>query len=96
MDGGADRSPQRIFLRSKAVSALERIGPAAEAAVPALNEALQDDDSGVRSKAASALGRIGPAAKAAVPALIEALQDDDYWVRSKAALALEKIRTKTP
>ena len=59
--------------------------------MPALIEALKDDDNEVRRNAASALGRIGPAAEAAVPALIEALKDDDNEVRRNAAFALGRI-----
>ena len=54
------------------------LGPAA---VPALIEALGDEDAGVRRHAASLLGKIGPGAEAAVPALIAALKDEDGEVR---------------
>ena len=73
--------------RLYASGSLRAIGPAAEAAVPALIEALKDEDSNVRGSAADALGKIGPAA---VPALIEALRDDDSDVRYTAA-ALARI-----
>ncbi len=77
--------------RAYACARLQEIGPAAEAAVPALVVVLGDDNWSVRSSAASALGRIGPAAEAAVPALSEALKDDDTDVRSSAASALGRI-----
>ena len=68
-------SKDRVY----ASDSLRVIGPAAEAAVPALIEALTHDDSEVRRHATYALRDIGPAA---VPALIEALKDDDSEVRS--------------
>src|SRR5262245_63830339 len=71
--------------RAQAVSALERIGPAA---VPGLREGLRDKDVRVRSGAATALGRIGPDARAAVPALIEALKDEVADVRVQVPGAL--------
>lgn len=69
------------------------LGPAAKDAVPALVEALKDNDSAVRSYAASTLGKIGPAARDAVPAL-KALSENDPNpdVRGVAATALLAIR----
>jgi len=61
-------------------------------AIPALIEALSDEDMEVRWNSARALGRIGPAAEAAVPALIEASKDKHRDVRYAAADALERIR----
>jgi HEAT repeat protein len=80
-----------LFVRQSAAVALERIGPAAAEAVPALIQALGDADENVRAKAAVALGRIGPAAAEAVPALIQALGDADENVRAKGAVALGGI-----
>jgi HEAT repeat protein len=62
-------------------------------AVPALIEALSDEDSGVRASAASALGKIGEPAKEAITALIQALSDKDESVRRAAAEVLKKIGT---
>lgn len=56
--------------------------------VPALTEALKDEDLGVRLAFTEALGRCGPAA---VPALIEALKDKDSTVRWIAAVSLGNI-----
>jgi HEAT repeat protein len=68
---------------------LGAIGPAAEAAVPALVLALKDTDRSMGCRTATALGRIGPAAEQAVPALIEALEHPR--LRNHAARALGRI-----
>lgn len=47
-------------VRYKAVEALGSIGPAAASAVPALPNALKDEDAGLRDFAAEALGCIDP------------------------------------
>ncbi len=57
-------------------------------AVPALIEALTDEEWEVRYRAAEALSRIG---EPAVPALIKALDDEDDEVRSWAAWGLGVI-----
>jgi HEAT repeat protein len=62
-------------------------------AVPALVEALGDEDASVREWAATALaGQRPAAAKAAIPALEAALEDDNTDVRHAASRALVKIR----
>jgi HEAT repeat protein len=86
--GFKDRNSTR---RRGAANALQRIGPDARAAVPALIEALQDGD--LMFDAAMALGAIGPGAKAAVPALKELIKKRKaegvpFWW---AADSLEKI-----
>jgi len=83
LPGGADRI--------RAAEALGGIGPTAADAVPALIDALRDDDSAVREYAASALGRMGPAAKEAVPAIAENLKDGADGARLMAAIALSEI-----
>ena len=83
-------------VRRNAAYALGEIGPEAKGAVPALRQALQNQDEvGVRVSVAYALEQIGTseAIKAAVPALIQAFQDDDWEVRNSAAYALRQIRT---
>src|SRR3954470_10300000 len=75
--------------RRAAAAALGRLGPKAGPAVPALAEALSDEDLYVRRLAALALGDIG--AGGAVPALIEALGDEDEGARRRAAVALGEI-----
>ncbi len=67
---------------------LARIG---EPAVPALIEALKDEDPGVRSNAARVLGDI-EAPEAAVP-LGELLNDSKHWVTRSAVYALGNIGT---
>ncbi|MEM3071821.1 MAG: HEAT repeat domain-containing protein, partial [Candidatus Anstonellales archaeon] len=67
-------------------------------AVPALIDALKDENWDVRYRAAKALGEIaekGGDCSAAVPALIDALKDNDWSVRYRAAKALGKIAEKT-
>jgi HEAT repeat protein len=61
-------------VRYAAANALNRIGPRAEPAVPALAMAISDPEPFVREEAVSALGSTGAAA--AVPALVEALRGD--------------------
>ena len=75
-------------VRSNAARALARLGPEAKAAVPALSEALKDEEAFVRGYAASALSGIGPAA---VPALSKALKDEERDVRVSAAAALARL-----
>jgi HEAT repeat protein len=73
-----------------ATSALEKMGPSAEAAIPVLIEALENEeiDSSERGNAAFALGGIG---RAAVPGLIETLERGDETARAWAAYALNRI-----
>jgi hypothetical protein len=83
-----DKNP--IF-RQQAVQALEHIGPAEAAVVPALAGMLKDPSGGVRLGTALALGRFGPAAKAAIPEIIGSLRDSDRYVRVNAVRALGTI-----
>ena len=73
-----------------------REGEGAIDAVPALIQALKDENKDVRVNAAVALGQIGEGAKDVVPALIQALKDQDEWVRINAAWALEEIKKFLP
>jgi HEAT repeat protein len=75
-------------VRHDAANAIVKIG---SPAVPALIEALKNENKQVRWRAASALGAIGTEASAAVPALITTLQDEDEYIRRIAAYALGKI-----
>jgi HEAT repeat protein len=59
--------------------------------VPALIEALKDDESDVRWSAAIGLGYFGAQAKDAIPALKRAQSDKDARVREGATVALSRI-----
>jgi HEAT repeat protein len=58
--------------------------------VPALMQALRDDDLWVRRFAASALGSIGPAARLAIPRLRDLAESGDP-AQIEAAMALRAI-----
>ncbi len=63
-------------------------------AVPALVEALKDEDAAVRSAAAAALGSFSPdAAQSAVPALRKAAADSNEDVAREAGVALVKLQS---
>jgi HEAT repeat protein len=76
-------------VRSEAAEALGRIGPEAEAAIPALQELLKDDEAEVRGTAAGALGRLG--AKAAIPRLTELLDDKAHYFKGESFLDTEPL-----
>jgi HEAT repeat protein len=84
------KSPQ-VQVRARAAFDLGILGADGRKAVPALSDALHDDDGLVRVNAALALYKIGPEAEAAVPALSDALGDDVPLVRLDAAMALFRI-----
>ena len=71
--------------------ALIKIG---ESAVPALIEALRDQDHRIRNRAIYTLGQLGEFAQTAIPALLERqLHDPKVYIRSQATTALKKIDT---
>ena len=74
-----------------AIDALDKLGPHAKAAVPALVQALGHADEAVRWHAARTLSAIGPDAQDAVPDLIKALDDSAGKVQAYAAFALGSI-----
>lgn len=74
--------------RKYAVMALEKLGPEAREAIPALARALEDETPDVRGRAVRALGDIGPEA---IPALTLALEDEDLRIRKYAIWELGKI-----
>lgn len=80
--------------RISACMALEKMGPAARPAIPALRQTLRDEDVTVRILAASTLGGLGPDAAASVPDLIAALNDKNEYVRVFAVTALGKIGSR--
>ena len=78
-------------VRQQAARALGQMGGQARMAIPALANALGDQDAGLRTEAAKALGHIGAQAREAVPSLQKALTDPDEAVRSEANAALKRI-----
>ncbi len=74
-----------------AIDSLDKLGPDAKAAVPALVQALGRENEELRWHAARALGAIGDNARDAVPALIKALDDSAKTVQAYAAFALGEI-----
>lgn len=84
------RAPDRMQ-RLHAANILGVMGPLAQAAVPALIEALKDDDIHVRRTVVAALNEIGPAARTSVPALAASLRDRSAIVRRRAATALGEL-----
>lgn len=74
--------------RKDAVRSLLKDG---SAAVPALIEALKNDNAAVRTQAMLVLGRMGPTAKDAFAVLEQALVDPDPQVAHTAAMALASI-----
>lgn len=79
--------------RLRAAEVLQRLGPAAEAAVPELVKALQDSTGSFREQLQIAVRRIGPGAAAATDELIRSLDDTDPVIRRSAVLAIGSIGT---
>jgi HEAT repeat protein len=75
-----------------AVVVLNRLGPAAQKAVPALVQAMNAEQKlEVRREIFFALASIGAGSEEAVPALIQALSHENVKVRNGASYALGKI-----
>jgi len=102
--GGQDHALERLsfYLRMPEWMAPDRplavlfLSGCGERAVPALIEALSDENLVCRFYAAAILGSLGPPAKDAIPALERALKDEREAVRHYAAEALKNIRGETP
>jgi HEAT repeat protein len=77
--------------RLHAIKALERKKSDAATIVPALTQALDDEDPFVRRDAAKALGRFGREARSALPTLTRLLRDQNAGVRKSAEEAVKKI-----
>lgn len=77
--------------RLHAIAALAERQGDADVVIPALAEALRDQESFVRRDAARALGRFGSEARPAVPGLRALLRDRKKDVRQAAARALAQI-----
>jgi HEAT repeat protein len=84
----AMREDQEEVVLAAAGEALGRIG---KRAVPALIEALSNDDEYVLEAAAKALGVVGADAAASAPALVKLLESDRIYARVEAARAIGAI-----
>jgi HEAT repeat protein len=78
-------------VRLMGVQELEKLGPKAKSAVPALARLLKDSSVQVRRASLTTLRAIGPDAVPAVSQLVEALSDDDAPVWSGAREILVSI-----
>jgi HEAT repeat protein len=78
-------------VRSTALAALRRYGPAAQPAVENLVKGLKHWDPQTRLSVAETLGAVGPAAVAAVQPLAAALAGEEPEQRAAAARALGKL-----
>ena len=65
------------------------LSAAGSAAVPALRQALSDDDAWLRAMTVDLAGDLGRESLALLPEIGEALDDEDAWVRYNAAQVLE-------
>ncbi|MGH1481625.1 MAG: HEAT repeat domain-containing protein [Geminicoccales bacterium] len=84
-------------VRWSAAWSLARFGPGAEAALPALLEALEDYDYKVRASAAAALGRVAASHHEEMlsEGLKRAMNDENELVRKRASAALHALRART-
>ncbi len=73
-----------------AATELGLIGPAADAAIPALIGVVEHSDQDLRQTALVALQRIGPPTKN-IPALLEAMKSGDLAVRGPAAASIQNF-----
>ena len=80
-----------VVKRREAVRQLGSMFSEAQLVVPALCEALSDENGYVRHDAALALGKFGPDARLAVPVLLAARQDRESSVRKAASTSLKRI-----
>jgi len=77
--------------RIRILRVLGEFGSDGAAAVPALNEALADNDIEVRAAVVGSLAKIGAENPKGLPGLTKELQDSDAGLRVLAALALKSI-----
>ncbi len=84
-------------VRWSAAWSLARFGPGADAALPALLEALEDHNFEVRASAAVALGRVASSHHEEMlsDALEKAMNDENGLVRKRASAALDALRART-
>jgi HEAT repeat protein len=87
-----------MMARYHAASNISMLGPAAQAAVPDLIQALEDPSVRVQVQVVGALGKIGTGAKAAVPALttiFEETKDDNlHTVAGRALQMIDKTAAR--
>ncbi len=82
------------LIRTSAVRAIGRMGPAAENAVPVLMQIMTDEDRVVRIESILALEKVQTSSRSAVKALIRIMDEDaDDFVRLSAVRVLNKIGT---
>jgi HEAT repeat protein len=86
----------RVNVPATAAYYLGKMGPAAEAAVPALTNALEHPQESVRTRVADALGHIGPAAKPAVPALIDMIKTPSPSSTNEIGFAMQALTRIDP
>ena len=82
--------------QTRAISALQAIGPGAAAAIPALTGLLSQGEPSVRARVPSALVGIDPTGITVAPALTTALGDSNAAVRQAAIHALAGLRPRAP
>ena len=84
-----DRDPD---VRTAAINALGKFGPAAKSATPKLLASVGKGDIEPRVAAVTALGAVGSDAATTVPVLIAGLQNADLRLRRASALGLVRFR----
>ena len=87
----AVRVEKEPSVRREVAVTLGRFGKLAKQAVPALADALADNDDGVKAATAEALGRVGPESRAAAPALLKLAKSADKPLRRAVTFALGRI-----
>ena len=85
------RNDKSHEVRMEIIRALERIGGQANKTVPALIEALGDENWEIRWSAAGALTSFGKKSAMAVPELVGLLRDPEDYVRNAALSTLGKM-----
>ena len=85
------RNDESHKVRMEIIRALERIGGQANKTVPALIEALGDQNWEIRWSAAGALTSFGKKSAMAVPELVGLLRDSEDYVRNAALSTLGKM-----
>ncbi len=89
----ADLKAAAPQVRNAAAYEISGLGPAGASAVPALIEALDDQEASVRFPVTVALGEIGPAAAAAVPRLKQMMDEEiNDEIAAAAKRAIRRIK----